>query len=287
MTNRRDFLLSVSATLATTALAGCTGSTTGRGDTLDSSDTFEFKEIGGTEPIYSIGITAPHYCELTYQGEIRKPDEGFEEVGKVDILVISEPVYREILLSGSESEDSFAGLDADFLENPPTDRIESASQFNVTGEFEGTGQMPAGNYRLLVVNQGDRNVEFTLDTETYEYTREKESVSCNQSSSPLDVQYISVTGRYPYILTYHINVNDETGGEYSLSMNLKSAREELSLSSTHEPDVCGTSFVYYDEIDMEPDVGDELRAEVTVSKDGEEFGTKSIEFTANERWTDI
>lgn len=287
MANRRDFLLTASATLATATLAGCTGSNTGRGDTLDSSDTFEFKEIGGTEPIYSIGITATRYCELTYRGEVRKAEEGFENAGEVDILVISEPVYRDILLSGSESEDSFAGLDSDFLENPPSDRIESPSQFDVNGEIEGSGQMPAGNYRLLVINQGERNVEFTLDTETYEYNRDSESVSCDQNASPLDIKYISVTGRYPYVMMYHIDVNDESGDEYSLSLDLQSARQELSFSNTQERDICGASFVYYDEVDMELDVGDELRADITVSKDGEEYDTQNITFTASERTDDI
>lgn len=285
MANRRDFLLTASATLATATLAGCTGSNTGRGDSLDASDTNGFEELGGTEPIYIDGFTASQYCEFTYQGEIKKLDEGFEDVGKIDILVVSEPVFRNIWLSGSESDSGFAGFDENFLENPPENRIESASQFDVSGESEGSGQLPAGNYRILVVNHGERTIEVSLEIDTYEYNREGDSVSCDQNASPLDIRYISVTGRYPYVMMYHIDVNDRSGDEYSLSLDLQSARQELSFSNTQERDICGVSFVYYDEVDMELDVGDELRADITVSKDGEEYDTQSVTFTASE-WTD-
>ena len=145
--------------------------------------------------------------------------------------------------------------------------------------------MPAGNYVLLVVNHGERDVEVDLDTQTYEYNRESESVSCDQNTSPIDVRYLSVTGRYPYALLYHIDVNDNGGDEYSLSLDLKSAREELSFSNTKEPDICGTNFVVFDNIDMDLNVGDELRADITVSKDGEEYESQNVTFTASE-WTD-
>ena len=131
MSSRRNFLTTIASVSVMGGLAGCSdaieNANLGRGDTLSSSDTFGFEEIGGTDSIYSVTITAPHYCELTYQGEVRKPEEGFEGVGKVDILVISEPVYRDISLSGSETTTGYQGLDVSFLENPPADRIESPS----------------------------------------------------------------------------------------------------------------------------------------------------------------
>lgn len=281
MPTRRDFLLTGSSVAAVT-VAGCAGEATGRGDKLDASDTNGFEELGGTEPIYIGGITASRYCELTYEGEVRKPEEGFEDAGEVDILVVSEPVFRDIWLSGSESDTGYTGLDESFLADPPQDRIESASQFDVSGEFEGSGRMAAGNYRILVVNHGERTVEMSLETDTYAYTRESESVSCDQSASPLDVKYLAVTGRYPYVLTYHIDVNDEDGEDYSLSLDVQSAREEQSFSATQERDVCGVSFVHYDEVEMDPNVGDELRAEISVRKDGEAYETRSLTFTAGE-----
>ena len=279
MADRRNFLLAASTTLTGATLAGCTG----KGGTLDSSDTFGFEEIGGANPIHSVVVTATRYCELTYQGEVRKTEEGFENAGEVDILVVSEPVFREIYLSGSESGSGFIGLNSNFLSNPPSNKIEAPSQFDINGEFEGSGQMPAGNYRLLVVNQGERSIEFDLDTKTYEYHRDSESVSCDQDTSPLDVKYMSVTGRYPHVLLYHIDVNDESGSSYSLSLDLQSARQEISVSQTQMQDVCGVSFVYFKEIDLEPDVGDELRANIVVNKNGEEYAKRNLIFDASER----
>jgi hypothetical protein len=279
MQNRRQLIQTFASLSIATGLAGCSGATTGRGETLDASDTFGFKEIDGGG-IYAVGISASHYCELEYIGELRKPEEGFEEAGQVDALIVSEPTFREILLDASES--IFSGIDESFLQKPPSEKIESPSQLDIDGEFEYSGKMEAGNYRILISNQGNRSVEIDLDTETYQYTRDEESVTCNSTNNNLEIRDLSVYPRYPSQLVYHIVLNEAESSEYSVSIDILSAQNETNISNTVEADLCQTHFVGFEDIDLEVDVGDELQVRITVIKNGENYAQKEVSFTAQQ-----
>ena len=286
MGSRRRFLGKMASVSVIGGLAGCSeaveNANTGRGELLDGSESTGLEIPGGQA--YLLSQAGSHFLEMEYSVNIQKPESGFEDSGSVDIIVLSENAYREV--------DMDEGISQEFLDNPNSGDIESLSQLDVDGEVEESGQLEAGIYHFIVDNTAsDRPIEADISVDTYEYNRDMDVSSCNNESSGLDIKTLAVYNdegliAEEIVARFNIAVNDTTGDEYSLSMDLLTDRDETNISMTQERDICSTHFVGVKELD-DLDVNDgwfetdeEMRANITIEKDGESYAEEEVSFTA-------
>lgn len=274
---RRD-VLAYSAIGTLGSLAGCleaaANADLGRGDRLNAEEMSSIEIPAGK--IYSLTLYGSQFLELEYSAEISKPDEGFEEPGPVDIRVMSEDAYRE----------------RNALADPSSGDIERLRRLDVDGEVENAAQLEAGIYHVLIDNSAsERSIEADLSVDVYEYTRDEDEVSCEGDSDDVEINQLSVYDDSGLItrditLRYHVAINDTSGDEYSLTLDLMTAADEITISETQQPGLCSTHFVEVDRLD-ELAVNDgfferneKLKAALTIEKDGEPFEEREVSFTA-------
>lgn len=269
MDSRRRFLGKMASVSLVGGLAGCSG----RGVRLDSSEYTGLEIPGGRA--HALSQAGGHFFEMEYTVNIQKPESGFEDSGPVDILVISEENYRD-------------------LDSPPNSGdIEDISRLDVDGEVEESGLLEAGIYQFIVNNTaGDRSIEADISIDLYEYDRDMEIDECDNESSGLDIQTLSVYNdegilTEEVVVRYDIAINDTSGYTYSLSMDLMTDRDETNISETQERDICSTNFVGVKQLD-DLDVNDgwferdeEMIARITIEEDGQEYAQEEVSFTAN------
>lgn len=267
-------------------LAGCSESiedaNLGRGELLDATESTALEIPGGNA--YVVSQSGSHFLEMEYSVTIQKPESGFEEAGPVDIIILSEDSFREV-----NQED---GIDQDFLDDPDSGNIESLSRLDVDGEVEDSGILEAGIYHFIVDNTaGDRAIEADISVDVYEYNRDMDVESCDDDTPKLEIKNLAVYNdegliAEEIVARYNIAVNDPTGDEHSLSLDLLTDRDETNISRRQERDICSTNFVGVDELDdlavndgwFERD--EEMRARIVIEKDGETYAEEEVSFTA-------
>jgi len=279
MDSRRRFLGKMASVSLVGGLAGCSG----RGVRLDSSEYTGLEIPGGRA--HALSQAGGHFFEMEYTVNVQKPESGFEDAGPVDILVISEENFREVA--------TYGGISGEFLDSPNSGDIEDISRLDVDGEVEESGRLEAGIYHFIVDNTaGDRSIEADISIDLYEYDRDMEIDECDNESSGLDIQTLSVYNDEGIIVDevvvrYDIAINDTSGYTYSLSMDLMTDRDETNISETQERDICSTNFVGVKQLD-DLDVNDgwferdeEMIARITIEEDGQEYAQEEVSFTAN------
>lgn len=287
MESRRRFLGTMASLSVIGGLSGCSeaveNANTGKGELLDAAESSGLEIPGGRA--YVVSQSGSHFLQMDYNVNIQKPESGFEDSGPVDIIVLSEDSFREVNMDH--------GINQDFLDNPNTGDIEDLSRLDVDGEVENSGLLDAGIYHFIVDNTAsDRPIEADISVDMYEYNRDMDVSACNNESSGVEIKTLSVYNdegliAEEVVARFNIAVNDTTGDEYSLSMDLLTDRDETNISMTQERDICSTNFVGVKELD-DLDVNDgwferneEMRAKITIEKDGEPYAQKEVSFTAN------
>lgn len=279
MIDRRG-ILKYSSTAMLAGLAGCASGDggAGRGQEIDNVN-FDSELLAGEFQVFP--LVANHFCEYEYTYEAAIPDEGFEDAGQVDILVVDNAIAEEHRILSND-------IDQNLLNNPSSVDIESSSEIDVDGEVSGSSEMSAGFYYLIIDNtaggtepEGGRAVEISVDSTLYKYNRDMDVDSCNNEESGLVVEHINLYGQgLSSNLAYHIAVYDTSGSEYSMSMDLMTRDNEVNISTTQKRDICSTHFVSWQEPELNASPGEELRADISITKDGESYANESIEFTA-------
>jgi len=288
MDNRRRFLQIASGSVIG-GLAGCSdfaeNINQGRGEKLNGAASLEAREIPGGRAL-AVSVSGSHFLEMDYRVDIQKPESGFEDAGPVDILIVSEESFREI-------DEGGGNLNQGFLDNPDSGEIESLSQIDADGEVESSGVLDAGIYHFIIDNTAsERAIEADYSVEVFEYNRDMDVSSCNSGESGIEIKTLAVYNEEgilaeEIVARFNIAVNDTSGDEYSLSMDLLTDRDETNISMTQERDICSTNFVGVEELDdldvnngwFEKD--EEMRADITIEKDGEIYSQEEVTFTAN------
>jgi hypothetical protein len=269
---------------ALVGLAGCSepSRTLGRGEMVDS-----FKEDGEKISAESYNIfsqSGSQFMEMEYSLNIQKPDSGFEVSGPVHILIMKENSYRDVE----------GGYIWELVNNPDNYNIEGLSRFDVDGQIEESGLLPAGIYHVIIYNQGSRPVEVDIDVDTYSYKRDINESSCGEYSSVLDIKTLTVNKSSNLIRNiftrFHIVVNDTSGDEYTLNLNLQTDRDEANISMSQDPGICSTKFVgikLLDDFRVNPgffDTDELIKASVSIEKDGDGFAERKLSFIAIPRY---
>lgn len=262
-------------------LSGCIGNGVIDSHSIDD-DTLDQGESPG------ITLFADQYCQIEYSADIEIPDEGFQDVGPVDIVTLrNENIKRwknlgpasNLIDDGPQSElwtnnvkRSERLVDEEIIEQYSV--VESGTYNDVNGEIDASFEAPAGIYKFIFNNRGERDVEYSYDIDINSLDRNREDISCEGTDDSNNIEYLSpVFVERPILryiqsvwLTYHIRLGETENDPYELNISIITQTETKNIKESSESEICHTNFANVEEIELEDglDDGDTVIIDVEV-----------------------